>query len=184
MVVCTCIHSEWGIRIVVCTCIHREWGPPFTVDTWTYNYTDSPIHCVYMYTQPYGYPHSLCIHVTYKDSEWGNPHSCIYMYKQWMGESAWLYVHVYTVNEGIRIVVYTCIHSVWGIRCTYNYTDSPIHCLYMYIQLCGFPHSLSIHVHTTIRIPPSPFIQSCIHREWENPNSCMYMYKQWMGESV
>jgi hypothetical protein len=89
-----------------------------------------------------------------------------------------LYVHVYTVNGGIRIVVCTCINSEWGIRivacphslfihvhttmrippftvyaCTYNYTDSLIHCVYMCIQLCGFLHSLSIHVHATIQIP-------------------------------
>jgi hypothetical protein len=129
-----------------------------------------------------------------------------------------LHAHVYTVNEGIRTVVCTCINSEWEIRivectcihsahslsihvnttmrippftvytCTCNYADSPIHCLYMYMQLYRFPHSLFIYVHTIIRIPHSLCIHvhatirivvcTYINSEWGYPYSCMYMYKQ------
>jgi hypothetical protein len=139
-----------------------------------YSYTDSPIHCLYMYIQLYGFHHSLFIHghttirilpfsvytciYNYADS----PIHCLYMYIQLYGfPSVYLYVHVYTVNGGIRIVVCLCINSEWGIRIV-------VHCVYMYIQPYGFPHSLCIHVHTTIQIP-SFTVYTCIYNYTDSP---------------
>jgi hypothetical protein len=123
------------------------------------------------------------------------------MYIQLYGFLHSLCIHVHTTIRIPSFTVYTC---------TYNYTDSLIHCLYMYIQLCGFPLSLSIHVHATIQIPSftvyictynhkdssftvctcacnytdSPFtVYTCTYSYTDSPIHCLYMYIQLYGFS-
>jgi hypothetical protein len=132
-------------------------------------------------------------------SEWENPYSCMYMYTQWMelyGFPHSLFIHVHTTIRILPFSVYACTYNYTDspftvYTCTYNYTDPPFTvfiCTYNYtdppftVYTCTY-NWLYVHVYTVnegIRI----VVYTCINSKWENPYSCMYMYKQWMGESV